>query len=388
MKKKHTTQKRIDRLPERKTRYAVGFGRGLQLRVSPGGGRTWRLRCRVKRRDEHLTLGPWPELDRKAAAREAARARERLEAGPERQPTVREFAERYLAEVAAKARKNLRPVRRYLERDVYPLFGGKRIAEVTPEQMQALIFARRDSGRAAAAAALRDLLERIFRYGQVCRLRTDNPIEATPAEYVYQAKPRERALTAGELRLFFARLNDRRLGRVHGAMLELLLLTLARKSELRLARWTDVDFDSKGALGPVWEIPAENSKTGKPHVVYLSGCACRLFRELAAIAGVGGSAEANPYVLPRKGSLTEPLGASTLNRAMRRVDWGMPRFTPHDLRRTASTLLHEMDYEDDWIETALNHARGGIRGVYNRARYGSQRRRMLEEWAAWLDDLR
>lgn len=352
----------------------------MWLRVYPGGTRTWALRCRVGKRNENITLGRWPELSPHAAAREAERVRQRLEKGPEsaNDPTVREFAERYLAEVAAKARKDLAPVRRYLKRDIYSLLGDERVSQVTPEKLQAIIFGRRDAGKPAAAAAIRDLLHRIFAYAKVCRVRSDNPVEATPAEFVYQAKARERALTPGELLMFFQHLEDRRLGRVYGLMLDLLLLTLARKSELRLARKEHVDLERA-----VWEIPAEISKTGKPHLVYLSAAAVERFRALLAL-GAG----PNPHVLPRKGSTMEPMGASALNRAMGRVKWGMAKFTPHDLRRTASTLLNEMDYDDDWIETALNHARGGIRGVYNRARYGKQRKRMLAEWAEWLETLR
>jgi hypothetical protein len=66
----------------------------------------------------------------------------------------------------------------------------------------------------------------------------------------------------------------------------------------------------------------------------------------------------------------------------------MPHFTPHDLRRTGSTLLNEQGYAPDWIEKALNHSVKGVRGVYNRAQYAEQRRRMLAEWATWLEKLK
>ena len=65
----------------------------------------------------------------------------------------------------------------------------------------------------------------------------------------------------------------------------------------------------------------------------------------------------------------------------------MPRWTPHDLRRTGATILNELGYNADVIEKALNHGARGIRAVYNRAQYAEQRKQMLEEWAQWLEKL-
>jgi integrase len=70
-----------------------------------------------------------------------------------------------------------------------------------------------------------------------------------------------------------------------------------------------------------------------------------------------------------------------------RAQRGMAHFTVHDLRRTGATRLSEMDYQPDWIEKALNHKLRGVRGIYNRAEYGPQRRKMLQEWADSLDSL-
>ena len=57
----------------------------------------------------------------------------------------------------------------------------------------------------------------------------------------------------------------------------------------------------------------------------------------------------------------------------------------HDLRRTASTLLHEAGYPSDWIEKALAHEQRGVRAVYNRAEYANGRTFMLQQWANMVD---
>jgi len=60
-------------------------------------------------------------------------------------------------------------------------------------------------------------------------------------------------------------------------------------------------------------------------------------------------------------------------------------FGPHDMRRTASTLLHEAGFNSDWIEKCLAHEQKGVRAIYNKAEYAEQRRVMLQDWADMID---
>jgi integrase len=153
---------------------------------------------------------------------------------------------------------------------------------------------------------------------------------------------------------------------------------MVRRGELVRARWDDIKLEAGE-----WHIPKENSKTGVPHIVYLSTQARLIFEELQVLAG------SSPWVFPMRKNPRRPTCESTLNSSLAYVDWGeIPEFTLHDLRRTASTHLHEMEYASDVIEVALNHKIGGVRGVYNRARYAEQRRKMLQHWADVVDGLR
>ena len=107
-------------------------------------------------------------------------------------------------------------------------------------------------------------------------------------------------------------------------------------------------------------MPKENSKTGKPHCrLYLSRQALALFKELRTLAGN------SEWVLPGRGTLTKPFAHNALNKALNVSLQGqaIPAFTIHDLRRTASTLLHENGWASDVVEKALNHTIGGVRQV-------------------------
>jgi integrase len=85
--------------------------------------------------------------------------------------------------------------------------------------------------------------------------------------------------------------------------------------------------------------------------------------------------------------MKKPFAPSVFNEMLGGIEFGVPPFTPHDLRRTASTLLHEMGYSSDVVEKSLNHTIGGIRGVYNKAEYAEQRREMLQKWGDYVASL-
>src|SRR5690606_38673786 len=107
------------------------------------------------------------------------------------------------------------------------------------------------------------------------------------ARYIAVSKPRERVLSreeVGEVMRLIYRSSMRTANKV---ALHLLLLTMARKTELTQARWEDVDFD-----GGEWTIP--ETKNGKAHVVYLSDQAKALFADLKTMAGE------SPWVLPSR----------------------------------------------------------------------------------------
>jgi hypothetical protein len=57
-------------------------------------------------------------------------------------------------------------------------------------------------------------------------------------------------------------------------------------------------------------------------------------------------------------------------------------------RGVASTLLNEMGFHPDWIERQLAHdERNKVRAAYNHAQYHPERRRMMQQWADYLDNL-
>jgi integrase len=371
--------------------YTVTDDRGLFVEVFPTGGIVWRYRYRVGGRREKLTLGKYPALTLKNARlkRDEAAQAAAMEKSPARQKqlakravaeatTVAEFGERFFREMVAKDRRDITIPRRYFDKAIVPAIGPKPVRDVTTEDVRAIIWKKKDEGFDAAAGNIRGVLKRLFDYAMTAGLVSVNPVLALPMRHVHRAKSRERALAPDEIRGFLKAAFESNIRRQFKLGLHLILLTMVRKSELLLARWAHVDFERAE-----WHIPAEHSKTGKPHIVYLSRQAVSLFKELQTLAG------GSELVMPGRGSLTKPFAHSAINSALKIALAGqdIPAFTIHDLRRTASTLLHENGWPSDVVEKALNHTIGGVRGVYNRAEYEPQRREMLQFWADYIEQL-
>jgi integrase len=383
------TDRGIQALEVRSSRYLVSDGQGLNLEVLPSGKKSWIFRYRLNGKPGKVVLnGQYPDRSLKAARVERARLAGMVAEGKSpaeekrlkrqrisEETTLREFGDRYFDEVVTKNRKNTKDIRRHLDKDIYPSLGRKKLKDVTPVDIQRVVYNKRDQGRAAAAGKMRETLKSLFSYAASYSIGPSiNPVLSVPAKYVFKAEPRNRSLSPNEIRIYLHTLYQSNLRRQFKLALHLILLTLVRKSELMLARWEHINFESGE-----WDIPAEHTKNGKPHVVYLSTQAADLFRELRPLAS--GSA----FVLPGRSSLAKPFSPNALNKALEGVTFEMAHFTIHDMRRTASTLLHERDFPSDVIEKALNHTIGGVRGIYNKAEYAEQRRKMLQFWADFVE---
>jgi integrase len=371
--------------------YTLADERGLYVEVFSTGGIVWRYRYRLNGKQEKLTLGKYPALTLKNARikRDEAAQAVAMGASPAKQKqlakvaaadatTVAEFGERFFREIVVKDRRDVTIPRRYFDKSIVPAVGAKPVRDVTTEDVRAIIWKKKDEGFDAAAGNIRGVLKRLFDYATTCGLVTTNPVLALPMRHVHKAKSRERALSPDEIRKFLKAAFESNIRRQFKIGLHLILLTMVRKSELLLARWEHVDFEHAE-----WHIPPEHSKTGKPHIVFLARQSIALFKELKALAG------GSDLVLPGRGSLTKPFAHNAINQALKVALQGqeIPAFTVHDLRRTSSTLLHENGWPSDVVEKALNHTIGGVRGVYNRAEYATQRQVMLQFWADYIQEL-
>jgi integrase len=160
--------------------------------------------------------------------------------------------------------------------------------------------------------------------------------------------------------------------------LRILPYVFVRSGEIRAAEWTEINLG-----GAEWVIPASRMKMKRPHVVPLAPQVVGLLTE------VGQFTRGGRYVFPSAFSASRCISDVGLLNALRRMGYSKDTMTIHGFRSMASTLLNEQGYRPDVIEAQLAHGeKNAIRGAYNRAEYLPERRRMMDEWANYLDSLR
>ena len=124
-------------------------------------------------------------------------------------------------------------------------------------------------------------------------------------------------------------------------------------------------------------------KMRRDHIVPLSKQSIAILKTIQPFSGDG------IYVFPNYRDDKRCISKSSLHKAVRQLGIEKGSVVPHGFRAMASTLLNEQGYNADWIERQLAHApRNIIRGIYNRAEYLPERRKMMQDWADYLDDLR
>src|ERR1019366_5136307 len=155
--------------------------------------------------------------------------------------------------------------------------------------------------------------------------------------------------------------------------IQLLAQTFVRTKELIGAEW--VEFDRDNAL---WIIPAGRMKMKAEHVVPLTRQGLATLSELKEISG------GSRYVFPGR-NRDKPISNNTLLFALYRLGY-KGKMTGHGFRAVASTILNEAGFKPDVIERGAAHCeRNAVRGAYNRAEYLPERKRMMQQWANYLD---
>lgn len=294
--------------------------------------------------------------------------------------TFGSWAEKYFAE--ADLAESTRAMRKSVyDRNLADEFGRLKLEEISPVRLMARCEKIKERGAAAPAVHAREIVLQVFRFIQARGLKIDNPAESIRPSAIATFKARDRALTPAEIHTFFSALEQTATMSTLRLAVKFMLLTLVRKSEFIEAKWDEINFETA-----IWTIPKERMKAGRPHNVYLSQQA------LDILVAFKTCFSASSYLHPGRYETELPISSATLNRVIdatvkviqKRGEDFAP-LTVHDLRRTASTLLHEAGFNSDWIEKCLAHEQRGVRAVYNKAEYAEQRREMLQSWADMVD---
>jgi integrase len=376
--------------------------KGLFLLVSPTGGKWWRLKFRYGGKEKLLSLGTYPEVSLKDARQRRDDARKLLANGVD--PGVNRKAVKAAKsesasnsfEVLARewfakkspswAKSNADKIIKRLENDAFPWLGDRPITEITAPELLKSLRRIEERGAIESAHRVRNYCGQIFRYA-ISTGRADRDPSADLKEAIATpVKVHRSAITDPKKSAELLRSIDSYQGTfVTKSALSLAPLFFVRPGELRKAEWAEFDLDSAE-----WNIPAERMKgwmrkgITNPHLVPLCTQAVSILRELQALTGHG------KYVFPGARSHKRPMSDNAVLSALRRMGYEKDEMSGHGFRAMARTILDEvLGVRVDFIEHQLAHAVKDPNGrAYNRTAHLAERRKMMQQWADYLDKLK
>lgn len=369
-------------------------GNGLYLEISPRGGRWWRLKYRFGGKEKRLSLGVYPtvslkdardrcEASRKLLAagvdplenRKAAKSAESERAANSFEVVAREWYAKKSGAWSASHRVRLL---RLLERDIFPWIGSKPIAGI--EAPELLKVARRIEDRGAVETAHRAVQNcgQVFRYAIATGRAKHSPagdlrgalIPVTGSHFAAATEPLRLAEILRAIDGYEGMFTVR-------CALRLAPLVFVRPGELRQAEWKNIDLDAAE-----WRYTV--TKTNTPHIVPLSRQAVAILKEIQPLTGSG------RYVFPGARTARRPMSDNAILAAMRRMGIPKDEMTGHGFRAAARTILDEvLKVRPEYIEHQLAHAVKDANGTaYNRTKFLPERRKMMQQWADYLDKLK
>lgn len=388
--------------PPGKARMRFACSGGLYLEVAPNGSKRWFWKYRKDGKEGRMALGSYPEVGPKAArlARDEAKQQKangrdpvqtrkiaKLKEGALGADTFKETAlewfekhkSRWSSHYAIREMRNL-------EKDLFPYFATRRVAEIEPIELLAAIRKVEERGALDVAHRVLTTARSVWRYSvATARAPRDITGDIAGALTPHHGKHFAALTVPAKLGELIRVIRGYQGGPIVRVALQLAPMLFQRPGELRGMAWSELDLDAA-----LWTIPAERmkrkvegKKNGIPHIVPLPTQAVNLLRTLLPLTGKGA------FVFPGERSRDRPISDNTLRAALLTLGYGPTVQSVHGFRATARTILAEvLEVDPLVIEAQLAHAVKDANGTsYNRTQYVKQRTAMMQQWADYLDSL-
>jgi len=368
---------------------AKADGDGLTFTLSAKGTAAWTLRYRHGGKAKELSLGRYPDMSLTAARKEAAEKRVAVSKGSDvaaekrlakieakNARSITQLADEYLADLIKRGKTD-KSIKWHVSAYIKPKFGGRNIDDIKPKEVLSY-FQGISAEKPAAARAVFGTLRRMYEYAIARQIADYSPLASIKPHVISSKAARHRNLTTDELSKLLQELPkpEHKLSEAQQIAIRMLLWTLGRKTEVTEMPLSEYDKETG-----IWTLPEDRAKNGHTHMVPLPRQAIVALKRLKELGCE------SAWAFPGKSS-DNPMGETTLNeRLTRSKRLGIAHWRIHDLRRTGSTMLHEMGFLPHIVERALNHIQEGVGGVYNKAQWLDERAAMLQQWADYLDAL-
>jgi integrase len=387
------TTKQVEYAKPAAKSYRLFDGQGLYLEVAPNGGKYWRLKYQFFGKEKRLALGKMPDVTLLEAREKRDQARKLLaqdiDPGTEKKDrrnavlanlattfelVAREWHENHKARWSAQHAKD---ILHRLEMDIFPQIGKLPISDIKAIEVLDALRLIEDRGAHETARRAKQYCGQVFRYAVITeRCGRDVTAELQGALKRFR-KGHFNAIETNDLPDFLNILN-RNPARLYPQTLNamrFMLLTFVRTGELIEAKLEEFNFDTEE-----WIIPSERMKMRRSHIVPLSRQAIEILQEQRKLTGK------SEWVFPSLAFPKKPMSSNTILKALGRLGY-RGRMTGHGFRALAtSTIKEKLGYRHEVVDRQLAHAPvDEVEAAYDRAKFLDERRKMMQEWADYLD---
>lgn len=387
--------------------FKVSDSHGLYLLVKPGGSRHWYLKYRISGKESRIALGAYQAISLSDARqqREGIRKMLALNINPVQQRAAERGSrtpEKVFKNLALAWHKSNRKwsqntadrLLASLNNHIFPVIGNLPVSELKPRHFIDLLKGIEEKGLLEVASRTRQHLSNIMRHAVHQELIDTNPaanlggVTTPPVRRHYPALPLERLPEL--LERIGAYHQGRELTR-HAVLL--MLHVFIRSSELRFARWSEIDFTNR-----VWTIPATRepiigvrysycgAKMRMPHIVPLSEQSIAILKQIKDITGN------NELIFPGDHNPYKPMCENTVNKALRVMGYDTKKdICGHGFRAMACSALMESGlWAKDAVERQMSHQeRNTVRMAYiHKAEHLEARKAIMQWWSDYLEACR
>lgn len=398
---------------------------GFGIRVFPNGLKHWIFAYRNNGKRRTMTLGHYPgmsladaraefqkvrimarkELIDPISARQAKNdSRQNIKEEDQKALTISKLISEYIERHAKRFKRSWKEDQRILNHDVIPVWGKRMVVDIKRRDINLLLEQIIERGAPVMANNTFKIIRKMFNWA----VKNDY-LDVSPALNIDLPTPkvdRNRVLSEQEIRIFWKSIDSADMSNEIRRALKLILVTAQRPNEVIGMRSEEID-------GCWWIIPVLRQKVAKSkesernsHRVYLTDLALELIGDLDVFNEETGKKERKEYIFPcphkkkiksiNRTAMSKAIVNNCPSNCIYDCDKcdiakcknspgplsdknkiGVKHFTPHDLRRTAATIMAKSGTSDEVIDAVLNHVKYGVIKIYNQYKYDTQKKKSL-----------
>jgi integrase len=330
--------------------------------------KTWTLHRREHGVLKRLKLGRYPEMSLAEAREQWRLNRQGLLVSAAPSVLLAAVVDEWLrAWRLGKAGNSVKAIESQIKVDVLPAWGSRNIADISKRDVLALLDGIVERGAVVRARRVYATLCSFFKWAHKREIIAVNPMATIERKDIGSEEARDRVLTDDELGKLMAHIRGTNAYTPHLIATHLLVLTGARTEMIAAMRWDEIN-------GDVISFPGERMKNGQPFDLPITPQIRNVLDSIHHIHGC-------PFVFGKALKSWDKAKAK-IDAATGLVDWQF-----RDIRRTVSTGMQRLGISEDVIDAVQAHAKAGIKRVYQRHKYATEKRAALQAWGDWISAL-